>query len=564
MSDSDNTYLDYSGKELTELPSKEPGWNSGHILILSQNNIHDLDASMLPRSLTYLDLSDNRKLTHITGEFPPGLKSLIISDTMIGKLPKLPPVLEDIDISRTPIGDKYGIEKGSVDDIKRLTDWSVDTYDLVMYHSDLGKDRPELLMILRREETNTDIVYTAQTLEGEEVIIPKQDLVVYEPAFSEEFVTRRVPGVYVSQSHGEDILFEKPVPPGCVYVTIEECGRRSMNWAKLLFAFEDYPAGIREKLRDPVTHRLYLMSHFGNSFHVHYSESTEPGDRTYIENIQFPVLGFSAHGCRIGKSGLFSLDDNVKFVDKSVDGSEYDQKKVVRDINCMRLTDADLHEMFDDSVYPTYDMVSKLVYMEGDNLKYSDLVKALQPFTFSQSWAFKKFPGIHYNFACRVIPRHYPNNERLTMRRRVSIRGPLLTLDTASDANIHGVIGRGLLIQAVKAGKAELISKLVERGIDVNIKNEENETLLQEAAYGIKLDSVKELLKAKNIDITGALKSTRAGISMAETKDLPKETLAILKDSANEIIRLLESHKAITGGNKTRRKYRAKRSINYK
>ena len=59
--------LEYESKGLTGLPTEDPNYSNATVLLMRENNLKTLNASELPPNLTYLDLSENTELEHITG-----------------------------------------------------------------------------------------------------------------------------------------------------------------------------------------------------------------------------------------------------------------------------------------------------------------------------------------------------------------------------------------------------------------------------------------------------------------------------------------------------------------
>ena len=412
MSNSDK-HITITKKEagLTELPVDTEGWSNAEGIFLQENMITELNADLLPRELLFLDLTKN-PITRVIGTLPPGLISLVLTDTKIEKLGLLPDTLTELVITGTPMATKYGITTDITDKdtIKRLSNIKfrrgtimVDNTpsERILNNSNTddkevninaigGGIRPEyssddtrhLVMIIDSVEDAKDIKYRVKTLNQGEKLILKQHLEPYEPLHAsdiEPLTLLNPPTVYTKEGHATDILFEQPVPPGCVYITIEECGVSSANWGKLLFAFEDKPAGIRNMLREPVRYKKQLMAHFGRSFHVHYPEAEKKGDRTYIDSIHYPFLAWNSGNCSIGKSGVLSLDDNNVFVDETIASViPYDKDQVLKVVNCRDITDEDLHKLLDGSKFPTYEMVKgDLASLGEESITYYHLKKVM-------------------------------------------------------------------------------------------------------------------------------------------------------------------------------------------
>jgi hypothetical protein len=548
---------------LTALPTDHPDWARAHLIILQKNAIQELNASAFPETLEYLDISDN-PLVQITGEFnTPNLTHLILSDTLIGKLPLLPESLVQLVITRSPIAEKYGIT-GDINNkevIKHISDIPFTVGDIVINVED-----SQLLMITGRRETRDDIIYSVQTLAGDTKDIMKQDLKPYEPHKADMIHPQALrdanglPMVYTINGHGEDLLFEKPVPPGCVYVTMEECGKTAklLDFSRLLMAFQDKPVGILKKLRDPVKYRFELMAHFGRSFHVHYPEATDPKDRTYLENIHSPWLGWqtSRTKCKLYKSGVYNLNNGVDFDIELIEAENGDKEYTGgKDSDCLDIKMDDVSYMYNESLFPTFDMVNRDPDITGEpKLLFNNMEKYLNNFEFTQSWAFKMFPGIHYNFACRVVKKHPGRNENVRRRRRGSVNAKVANLAQLPEANLRGELGYALLKSYVNSGQNEMIASLIARGIDVNRPNEKGRTLLQEAISSFKIPVIRELMRAPGINLSGALEeleATRAGL-IGEEDD--EEEKAEIEDEAAQIRDLLRP--SSPGGRRPKRKTR--------
>ena len=597
MSNSDNgPYIEFNKEraDLTELPVNQPNWSEAKGIFLQNNDISELNADLLPRGLMFLDMTGN-PITKVSGTFPPRLTSLVLADTKLEKLGLLPDTLTELVISGTPLARKYGIDSDitNKDTIKRVSGIQFEVGTIMIDNTPEGRqinnsnsefeyqsnsnsvnlnqmggvarpaynsdDTRYLVMILDKVENETDIQYRVQTLNHGEKLVFKQYLEPYEPNNAnliEPLSLTNPPAVYTKEGHGEDILFEKPVPPGCVYVTIEECSILSSNWGKLLFAFEDKPAGMREKLRDPVKYKRELLAHFGRAFHVHYPEAEKHGDRTYVESIHYPFLAWNREECKIGKSGVLSLDDNNIFVDDSIVAKEpYDEEQVLKIIDCNNIKDEDLHKLLDGSKFPTYQMVKDdLSYLGDDPIKYGDLRKIMNRYAFTQSWSFKMFPGVHYNFSCRDIAKHSPENERIGRRRANSLEGPSNNINAMSDEEIKGDTGYSIFSGYARAGISSMADKMIERGVDINKKDTDGKTLLQWAASKFKIDLVKKLLKLPNIDKTGAVEAVEEPIPKLMSIAKTDEERTRRRKEADDLIALIKGNGISKGGSRHKKK----------
>jgi len=120
----DSEPLEYTSKGLTTLPRDDPNYSTATILLMKDNLLTTLNASELPRNLTYLELSDNAELTTITGTFPATLDALMLDGTNITEIPILPGNLSTLAVNDTPVGREKGIRstihtKREIDELTR-------------------------------------------------------------------------------------------------------------------------------------------------------------------------------------------------------------------------------------------------------------------------------------------------------------------------------------------------------------------------------------------------------------------------------------------------------------
>ena len=573
MSDSDDE-LNSQDKGLTSLPLKEPSWSKLKILNLAGNNIEHIDASRLPPILEYLDLSDN-PLRIIKGDFPETLKHLVLKNTRVGKLPLLPETLSELVIQGSPISKKYDMESQTgISDkitIQRISGKPFEKYETMLdnsqkqtknnikVNSNLNESNSEinmtniggamiggdprsttpLVMVLDHRETDDDIIYKVLTLNAGEKEVMKQFLEPFEPMYANQAPTIPLvpgkPSVYLNSSHGEDIFFEKPVPPGCMYITLHECGisTRLKNFYNIMLAFDDIPKGIKAKLRDPLKYKDELAKEFGFTFHIHYPEAPHPSDRTYLESIKFPFVNFNDTKAFI-KSGMFSLDNDNHFTDTS---KEEGVEQVTHEYTGS-FTKLHLLEMYEDSIFPTYDLVKH--HLANSEPTYGELNNLMKKFKCTQSWLFKKFPGIHYNFSCRAIFHHNYNNERIYQRRRKSLEGAEAYINQMSNNAIQSKATREMLERYQDEGVPHMIEKLVNRGINLNEPSEYTELRpLQEAVAFMQKDIVAVLVKAKGIDKSHTDNLLKQGFKYKLSKARTKEEKQEIRETAAEIHRLL-------------------------
>lgn len=235
---------------------------------------------------------------------------------------------------------------------------------------------------------------------------------------------KAVPNVYMHLGHGSEMVAGDaiPVPAGCVYVTFTLCGEISRDSYRILKAFED-PA-VKDLLRDPVKHIKRLTMYFGESLHVHYPEAEDATSRTYYDMKYSPFLAYTIDGnpsCFAKKSGMFRLGDNAVY--RAPGGMQarevqIDSRPYTIDFPCDNIGEDALKYIYKGSLFPT----QAQVYTETDAMEkpitFSKLKKAMKAYKYRQSWAFEKFPGVHYNFICRGHARTEDNIVNSGVKRR--------------------------------------------------------------------------------------------------------------------------------------------------
>ena len=564
--------IDLTDKELTELPRGNDEWGKATIIILRGNKIRELNTSFLPETLEYLDLSDN-PLERIIGDFTrfPGLHHLILENTNIRKLTRLPHTLKLFDIRGTPVAKERARESElqNFAEIRRYSDDALSPFDTMVDIRDPDTLDKSLVMILEKIPSEEDILYRVETLDNGEQVIPKYYLKAYEPLFTNEVApsphinpVNGLPMVYFTNSHAEDILFEKPVPPNCVYVTVEECGVKAnaIHTTKLLRAFKDDPPGMLNMIRDPVTYRRELMAYFGRSLHVHWSGAEHHGNRTYVDSIHKPCSGHKFNNdCYIARSGIYNLDNRTNF-DLDIRDITEKMGDLVPNLDCNNITDENLRYIYKDSFFPTIAMVERKLQYVARPITYNSLDTQIEPFKFSQSWAFKMFPGIHYNFSCRGIKKHVDPKLRMDRRRRMSLEGKLNNIGRLSNSDVHGELGQRLLASFVDSGQDEMVAQLVSRGIDVNVRDADGKTLLEKTISKFQIPLIRELMKKPDIDTSdilgedGLLKRTTSEFLEGEEDE---EEIADIRSDAEKIRKLVAREPNSGGRHKTR--YRKRR-----
>lgn len=238
---------------------------------------------------------------------------------------------------------------------------------------------------------------------------------------------------YVSLAHGQEIISDEaiPVPKGCVYVTFAMCGEISTHSYKIMKAFED--TSMRVMLRDPVKYLEELTDYFGESLHVHYPEAEDETSRTYYDIKYRPFFGNKVKGhprCFTKKSGLYRLGDiatykapgSMQSLEVHKDARPYTAAYPCDSIpqNVVKyLYKGSLHPTLEEAISATATSVTAISATATSAITFQAMKHSMKEYTYLQSWAFEKWPGVHYNFACRVPTE--PKNSPVARRRKMSI-----------------------------------------------------------------------------------------------------------------------------------------------
>jgi hypothetical protein len=213
--------------------------------------------------------------------------------------------------------------------------------------------------------------------------------------------------VYMSLGHGNDIVKDEPlpVPEGCVYVTFALCGQISTDSYRIIKAFED--PSMKELLKDPVKHISRLTEYFGSSLHVHYPDAEDPASRTYYDTLYKPFLGHTVKDhpkCFSKKSGLYHLGDITTYkVPASMISHEVhkDIRPYTATFPCDDVKEQVVKYIYKGSLYPTLEQILTGFDTATKPLSFKKMKALTKEYAYKQSWAFEKWPGVHYNFVCR-------------------------------------------------------------------------------------------------------------------------------------------------------------------
>jgi len=205
------------------------------------------------------------------------------------------------------------------------------------------------------------------------------------PKARSDFLDKDKLKIFYMGGHGCDTAETLPVPSGCVYVTIAECGKVAYineNRKKFIEMF----SSNNDLLKNPIQNFIELRKIFGPNLHIHYPEAENEYMQTYTNNIYHPVLGWDKKEQQtILKSGLYSIGTDLEEDYQIING---------------KMTDEQVKYLYKDSIYPSYYQIHDVQKIK--DLSFGDFkLEMNRLYKIDQSTLFKYFPGIHYNFACR-------------------------------------------------------------------------------------------------------------------------------------------------------------------
>jgi hypothetical protein len=235
--------------------------------------------------------------------------------------------------------------------------------------------------------------------------------------------------------HGKDAcdpkgnLVIKQVPLNCTYVTISDCGLLSYSHPdKVLKAFLD-PVNkeIWQKVDLEGLKRILKGIIDTSTIHIH-----KPGDR-YVVSKYNPVAEhymdkdgkyiYFKHIAEkkyyiLNPSGIYKLSTEIEA------GSIPQKKKIertifphkisgkVKDFDSFKVEKDDFLSFFKYALYPKL----KTLEMQREYYTPIEIEKINERYTEFTSILMDKFPGVHYNFLCRVVD---PNCTKTALQRRV-------------------------------------------------------------------------------------------------------------------------------------------------
>ena len=222
------------------------------------------------------------------------------------------------------------------------------------------------------------------------------------------------PSIYCMSGHSCDSLELRDVPPNCIYITFGLCGSATAvdnNHYKFIDMFKNNHI----YLQNPIKYLPKLHEIFNYNIHIHYSEAKDPEMRKYVNSKYTPLLNFKIkhENIEIHKSGLYSIGSNLL-------GKITNIKDTI--------TKDNIKFLYENSLYPTTDYIINNIFTNS-NISYSNLNKYIDELlTIDQETLFKYYPGIYYNFSCRVdCNNHTPKSiDFIKMRRQQSYTGNLI------------------------------------------------------------------------------------------------------------------------------------------
>lgn len=237
--------------------------------------------------------------------------------------------------------------------------------------------------------------------------------------------------VFCTMGHGCEFFMEEPnihrVPPGCTFITLEECGITSMDYPRIMNAFQD-PL-LKDALRYPHIRQIreVLSEYFGVSgcsvIRVHR-------EKTYYTN-PFIDLWLPA-GELIFKSGTYKLGH---FPNETISLEKTPRELELGDnLEPHHLSPARVQYIYNGSVFPKADVAVN--ERSTIKLRYSELMYELGD-------------GIYYFFVCRS-PCEMPNyNPRWNINHPLELNTP--AGHTHRNFHNRGKIRRALSKEAVRA-----------------------------------------------------------------------------------------------------------------
>jgi hypothetical protein len=315
--------------------------------------------------------------------------------------------------------------------------------------------------------------------------------------------------VYYMSSHGCDTTELLDVPEGCIYITFALCGNDTY-FTKEHRRFLKMFSENSELLKNPIKNIIELQKIFGQNLHIHYPDAIDPNMRKYMNNNFTSFLGWDINNEKISGSyakisGLYSIGTDMT--------ESFPNTLKIEDENFYKLsntiTKEDINNLYKNSLYPTKRDIIDIFHQYDKS--YSDFSSNIDTiFNIDQKTLFHYFPGIHYNFVCRVDCTNgilNPSEDHL-IRRQISHMGNLAERYDFDKNTIHYNLSIGNLIKA---------KELIERGINLDETNDSGKSLLYVCCNKGYLDLAKLLIqKGVKLDKDGYQECLNIGLKNRE------------------------------------------------
>jgi len=197
------------------------------------------------------------------------------------------------------------------------------------------------------------------------------------------------PKVYSVIAHGCDIVSEDRhvIPPGCAYVTVELCGHLSYVYEKIMFAMLDLT--VRPQLKDPCANIDILKTYFNEA-----DLKIRNAGETYTDAEYSGFLDMVGYNGRIYKSGLYEIESFRPVLGIYPGGVEqFTEKFYIEKAPESIITRDEYEKIYFGSMPET-----RTPFVEGRTIAYYTHTN----YRWRLSSAFLIYPGVYYNFVCRI------------------------------------------------------------------------------------------------------------------------------------------------------------------
>ena len=197
------------------------------------------------------------------------------------------------------------------------------------------------------------------------------------------------PKAYSVIAHGCDIVSEDRhvIPEGCAYVTVELCGHLSYVYEKIMFAMLDLT--VRPQLKDPCANIDILKTYFNEG-----DLKIRNAGESYTDAEYSGFLDMVGHRGRIYKSGLYEIESFRPVLGIYPGGVEQFTEKFYLEKAAESIITRDDY----DKIYFGSMPETRTPFIEGRTIAYYTHTN----YRWRLSSAFLIYPGVYYNFVCRI------------------------------------------------------------------------------------------------------------------------------------------------------------------